>query len=339
MKKIPKRTKKKGQYKQLKIYDRDRIEALLNRGYKQKEIAKVLQRDEGTISREIKRGSKKLPCGKYVYIAKYAQFKARNRERDAKRQWSKINKNEDLRKYIIDKLEDYQSPETISGRMKEDGEIFYASKSCIYKWFETPQGDSFQRQLYSGRKYLFGRKRNKKKGVKRVMIPNRVSIHQRPDIEGIYGHWEADTIVSKKSKVALAVAVERKSMRVIIKKIPNLKPINFTKAMIEIKKNYEMKSLTLDNGIENRYHKKIGVSTYFCDPYSSWQKGKVEEVNKMIRWFIPKGSDISLFSDDYVKMVENILNNKYRKSLGYLNPYEVMLKYQLVDLDKKIQLC
>lgn len=347
MKKFQKKTKKKGhKYAQLSQSERDRIEILLECGHKQKEIAGVLKRSPSTISREVKRNSRqKRVIGKGFIPTKYkstkAQFKARNRERSAKYQWNKINQNDELFQFIIKQLQNYQSPDGISGRMKDLNLPFYASKSCIYEWFETPQGESYQKYLYSGRKCSYERKKNKKKGIKREMIPNRVSIHDRPDIKGIYGHWEADTIVSKKSKTALAVAIERESMRVVVKKISNLKPNTFANAMKRIKKEYDVKSITLDNGIENRYYEKIGVDTFFCDPYSSWQKGKVEEVNKMIRWFVPKGSDISLYSDRYIKMIENILNNKYRKSLGYLNPYEVMLKNVLkqVDLDKKIQLC
>jgi len=88
--------------------------------------------------------------------------------------------------------------------------------------------------------------------------------------------------------------------------------------------------LTLDNGIENRFYEKLRISTFFCDPYSSWQKGGVENINGMIRRFIPKGSDISKYSDEFIRKVENILNNKPRKSLGYKTPKEVMLENGLL---------
>jgi IS30 family transposase len=94
-------------------------------------------------------------------------------------------------------------------------------------------------------------------------------------------------------------------------------------------------SLTLDNGIENRQHEEIGIPIYFCDPYSSWQKGGVENANKMIRRFIPKGSDISNYSDKEIAEIVRILNNKPRESLDYKTPYEVMIKHGL--LTKKVQ--
>ena len=89
-------------------------------------------------------------------------------------------------------------------------------------------------------------------------------------------------------------------------------------------------SLTYDNGIENRLHDLLNVATYFCDPYSSWQKGGVENVNGMIRKYIPKGSDISNYTDEYIAKVETILNNKPRKSLGYKTPKEVMIENNLL---------
>ena len=85
-----------------------------------------------------------------------------------------------------------------------------------------------------------------------------------------------------------------------------------------------MKSLTLDNGMENRDYEKLGVPTFFCDPYSSWQKGGVENANKMLRRFFPKGTNFADVSSEHVKLVVEILNNKARKSLGYKSARQVM---------------
>jgi len=140
-----------------------------------------------------------------------------------------------------------------------------------------------------------------------------------------FGHWEGDTVVSGKktrSKFALVVLYERKTKLVRIRRINSLKPTVFNSAVLDIARNDHVNSLTLDNGIENQYHYKLGVDTYFCDPYSSWQKGGVENVNKMIRYFIPKGCDISLYSKKYIKIVEDILNNKPRKILSYKTALE-----------------
>ena len=106
-----------------------------------------------------------------------------------------------------------------------------------------------------------------------------------------------------------------------------MKPALFAASICEMKHTVNMvKSLTLDNGIENTGHETIGVPTFFCTPYHSWEKGGVENFIGMIRRFIPKGSDLSKYSQTYVKMVVDTLNNKPRKSLGYKTPYEVMKK-------------
>lgn len=94
-------------------------------------------------------------------------------------------------------------------------------------------------------------------------------------------------------------------------------------------------SLTLDNGLENQWHERLGIPTFFCDPYSSWQKARIENTNKLIRWFIPKGTDINNYSKEYLEWVKHILNNKPRKSLGYKTPLEVMLENNLLKVDNQ----
>ena len=98
-----------------------------------------------------------------------------------------------------------------------------------------------------------------------------------------------------------------------------------------------MKSITMDNGVENTKHEELSIPAYFCDSYSSWQKGGVENANKMIRRFIPKKSDLNDYSDKYIKMIVDILNNKPRKSLDYKTPYEVMVEHNLFVKNKKAE--
>ncbi|MDE1988781.1 MAG: IS30 family transposase, partial [Patescibacteria group bacterium] len=106
-------------------------------------------------------------------------------------------------------------------------------------------------------------------------------------------------------------------------------PALFNKAIIQMKKGLNVGSFTFDNGIETIKYEELNIETYFCDPYSSWQKGGIENANKMIRVFIPKGSDIGNYSVKYVRMVERILNDKPRKILGYKKPIEVMRENNL----------
>lgn len=331
-------------YQHLTQADRDRLQALRDAGTKQKEIAKILKVDPSTISREISRNRRKYRKKKNIknknarYEAGVAEQKAYVRRKYAKYQGKKINENENLRRYIIKKLKKYWNPDEISGRMKKDKELFYTSKTAIYEWLRTAYGQRWCPWLYSQRYYP----KKQKKTSKRPMIPNRIGIEERPqgaENRSRYGHFEGDTMVSGKthhSKKSLVVLYERKAKYIKAQKIPSLAPKNFNQGIKIMGKNLaRIRSITLDNGIENREHQKLNFPAFFCDPYSSWQKGGVEGAIKMIRRFIHKGVDIGEYSDDYVERVIDILNQKPRKSLKYQTPDEVMVENNLLK-NKKI---
>lgn len=325
--------KQKKKYSHLDQGKRDRIQVLLKSGHNQKEIAETLGVDPSTISREIQRNRRKIRKkggtinGKYE--ATVAEHKALVRREASKYQGKKIEQNNDLRKYIVKKLRKYLNPDEIAGRMRIDREPFYASKTAIYEWLRSRYGQKYCIYLYSKQ---YRAKKHKLTKAKKWLIPDRIGIEKRSagaNNRSRYGHYESDTIVSGKttgSKAALSVGYERKAKHVGIRKIKNLKPESHNQALKSIFQNKKVLSDTQDNGIENTKHGELGLPMFFCDPYSSHQKGGVENVNKMIRRFITKSSDINDYSDDYVMMVEDILNNKPRKSLGYKTPNEVMLE-------------
>ncbi|TSC56974.1 MAG: putative Integrase catalytic region [Parcubacteria group bacterium Gr01-1014_18] len=335
---------KNKKYKHLNQGERDRIEAMIGSGHTQKEIAKILERDEGTISRERLRNKRKTrnktnkKAGKYE--ATVAQQKAYVRRRKSKYQGKKINQNNELEKYIIEGLKQHWNPDEISGRMKNENKPFYASKTSIYEWLYSSWGQKYCKYLYSER---FKKKKRRKCKLKKTLIPNRIGIELRPEAINKrleYGHFEGDTVVSgkkTKSKISLAVLHERKSKYTKLQRIASLKPKLFNEAIQTMTTHLIFKSLTLDNGIENTKYEALKTTTYFCDPYSSWQKGSIENCNKLIRKFIAKGSDIGDYSDKYVTLVESILNNKPRRSLGYHTPAEIMTKNNLL-IKKKIAL-
>ena len=303
--------------------ERSEIEILRNKGYSMRKIAEVLERSPNTISYEIKKNSVNNE-----YKAIKANKKAHLVKRMSKFQYAKINKNKRLKKYIIKKLKQGWNPDEISGRMKQEKKDFYASKTTIYEWLRSKRGQKYCKYLQSKR---LNKKRRKKK-TKRVMIPDRISIYNRfkgADTRNRYGHWEEDTIVSgKKGSGALSVMIERKSRYVYIRKLNTMSPQEHLLSIQKVMKESITKihSITFDNGIENRYHKHIGVPTFFCEPYSSWQKGSVENINKMIRKYIPKGSDISQYSEEYIQWIEDRINEKPRKILGYHSAKEVALR-------------
>jgi IS30 family transposase len=329
---------RKTRYRHLNQKDRDRLQALRDERVKQKEIARILGVDPGTVSREIARNRRKYRKRKRVknknarYEAGVADHKAYVRRKYAKYQGMHIVEDKALRAYIVHKLKKHWGPDEISGRMKRDHEPFFASKTAIYAWLRTVYGQRWCPYLYSKRYYARKRTGDAKK---RRLIPHRIGIEARPlgaTNRTRYGHYEGDTMVSGKktgSKAALSVVSERKTKYLDARKIPNMKPRsheNAVQAMIASKK---ILSMTYDNGIENTTHEALSVPAFFCDPYSSWQKGGVENGIRMIRRFIPKGVDIDRYSDDDIKRIVAILNAKPRKSLGYQTPYEAMVEHKL----------
>ena len=340
-------TTKKG-YKHIKKEERNEISILLKRGYKYAEIGKALDRDKSTISREIAKNRRKIRTQEGTkdgqYEAKVAHHKSYVRRKNAKYQGKKIWQNKPLLKYIKKRLRKGWSPDVISGRMRTEGQPFYASKTAIYEFIYSSYGQNLVKYLPSKRRK---RKKRKEKKTRRELIPNRIGIEQRPSgVNSEYGHYEGDTIVSGKrhhSKKALSVVYERKAKYVEIRKINNLKPKGNSQAMqIMFNKFNNPKTCTLDNGIENTKHeefqKETGIDTFFCDPYSAWQKPGVENVNRIIRRDVKKGSDISQYSEKYIANICKKLNNTPRKSLKYKTPKEVMLKNNLLKVGEPIML-
>ena len=168
------------------------------------------------------------------------------------------------------------------------------------------------------------------------MIPNRVGIEQRPEkatkrLE--FGHFEEDTMVSSrrsKGKAALAVLCDRKARYTKLGLMKNMKPKIHVRAQKKMAKTLLMKTITYDNGIENKNHEEIAlalkVRTFFCNPYASYEKGTVENTIGRIRRFIPKGANLDLYSPKQIQQIEDWLNHTPRKCLNYLTPYEIMQK-------------
>jgi IS30 family transposase len=324
-------------YTHLTQTERDRIQSLLDQEVDKAEIGRIIGRHKTTVGREITRNKRvrgDIPVANIQhYQATTADHKAHTRRLYAKYQGKKIQENNELREYVIRGLKKHWNPDEISGAMKEEKLLFYASKTTIYEWLYSEWGQPYCEYLDS-RQYKPKKRRLK---TERHMIPDRVSIEQRPQAateRTEYGHHEGDTVVSGKrtgSTAALAVDVERKARFISARKLANLKPQTFNKGMMSIQKQLTVvKSRTYDNGIENREHAKLGVDSYFCDPYSSWQKGGVENANRMIRHYLPKGMDLATVSPQKLASIIAILNNKPRKILGYKSALQVMTENGLL---------
>jgi transposase, IS30 family len=316
-------------YGQLTQFERDRIQALLAAGHAQKDIALVLERDKSTICREIARHRKKSGA----YNAKYAQHLAYRDRKYSKYQVKKINKDIRLQAYIVLGLIYCWNPDEISGRMRYEHQPFYASKTAIYEWLRSSWGQIYCPLLPS--KSYKAQKRKEAKTAGREMIPDRIGIEALPDDFGLdFGDFETDTVVSGKktrSKTALAVLQLVKAHYTKLKQIPNLKPRVNENAVGRMVDSFTRKRCILrDNGLEGKCHKQTSVPSIFCDPYSSYQKPHVENANKLLRRFFPKGCNLGRYSQSYVHAVESIINNKPRKCLGYKKPIELVLEAGLL---------
>lgn len=304
--------------KKIKKAERDEIFILLQKRYSIRDIGKALGRSPNSVSYEIKNNSTN---GKYD--PGKAEKKAQKSLQNRRFQWRKINQDKELRKYVVAGLKAHWNPDEISGRMKEDKKPFYTSKTAIYEWLRTARGNKYCEYLYSERYY----KKKRTKKTERVMIPDRVSIDMRSMgalNRSRYGHWEKDAVCSgRNGSGALAVMQERKSRLIDAKKVSGFSSKKHNEAIMKMTKDKKMLSLTYDNGIENRHHRKLGIPSYFCDPYSSWQKGGVENANKMIRRYLPKKTNLSKISQEYLDEIILKINNKPRKILGYRSSLEV----------------
>ena len=166
---------------------------------------------------------------------------------------------------------------------------------------------------------------------------DRVFIDKRPKIineKKRIGDVEADFVVSGRSgKGILLTVIDRKSRKPYIEKIYPVSIENVHKAFLKIQKRFpELKSITTDNDILFKRHKDLskllGVKIYFCFPYRSWEKGSIERLNKLIRRYIPKGSNIFKYSEEYIEEIEDKLSNRYYECLNFNTPLEVLEKHR-----------
>jgi len=299
---------------------------LLKKGYSYKNIGDALERSKSSIGYEVKENSVK---GKYD--PKKAQHKAYVKRHKASFRGKQIVKNSKLRTFIEFELLKDQSPSAISGRIKyKEKHLSNISKNTIYRFLDSPYG-----QLISNKRKKV--KKRSKKNQKVTKLKDRTFIDKRPKIiekRGRVGDVEADFIVSGRSgKGILLVIVCRKIRIVFIEILYEVSVDEVHKAFLKIQKRFpEMKSITTDNDILLKMHKVLekllGLKIYFCFPYHSWEKGTVENANKYIRKYIPKGSDISQYTRCEIEAVEKKLNQRFMECLKFATPQEELNKHR-----------
>ncbi|MFH0763083.1 MAG: IS30 family transposase [Candidatus Omnitrophota bacterium] len=340
---------KRQKYEHLSLSDRIKLEALIEGKKEIKEIARMLQRNNSTIYREIRRGavmrlqtdlSEKEAYRAHVGQADYERL-GKNKERSLK-----IGKDHHLEEHIRQRLlEDWYSPDAIIGEIRLRQLKFERtiSTKTLYNYIE--------KGIFCGisNKNLWEKRKRKKRGYKpvvRVSYTNRLgrSIEDRPkkiNTRKEYGHWEGDSVKGpRKTKTSLFTLTERKSREEILVKVKCATQEAVQEAIDGLERQYgpmfraKFKSITFDNGVEFINWKSIEVSSllkgmrrtkvYFAHAYSSWERGTNENQNRMIRRFIPKGMNIAAVSECRVQEIQDWMNNYPRKILGYKTANQVV---------------
>jgi|SRR6185295_1255876 len=305
--------------KQLQKTERQEIYLLREKGYSLRGIAKALGRDVSTVSREVRRNAVKG-----LYFPEKAQQKFALRWKYRKPYMKKIRQNDELETYIRAKLREGWSPEQIAGRWNRAGKEQISFMS-IYSYLDA-FGNGLKRYLY-----FRGRKKKKKGSTPKVLIPHRIWIDDRPpvvDKRERFGDYEGDTIVSRRGdKTSLLTILERKSRYLFASKVPNKKSDQVRKKISQMMKKLAVQTMTFDNGVEFAYHYKLSWQTYFCHPYSSWEKGQVEYANRLLRRFFPKKSILKDISHAQLKKTVERINATPRKCLKYQTPQEIFLAH------------
>lgn len=314
-------------YKQLDQIERDEIAVLIAKGWSYRAVGEKLGRNKATIAREHNRNLQ----DDGAYLPSVAQRKAVARKTIAAR---RVSKCEPYKDDIYDYLRLGWTPAQIAGDLTRYKFGFKVSHETVYEYIYKKHiqwAVLLPRRHRPRWKKGMGRKR-----WKRAMIPNRICITVRPEYindKSVFGHWEGDSIVCSESKVSLNVLVERQTQYVKIQRVENRGPEATKDAMIKSLgcfKKIGRQSVTLDNGIEFKWHeevkKALKLDTYFCQPYHSWEKGLVEQVNGLIRRYLPKKTDLSTISEKELKLIEYLLNSRPRKLLNWHTPAEVFAR-------------
>ena len=320
-------------FRHLKAKDRDRIHALYGYGHTRKEIADVLGVHKSTVTRELARYGRKT----WRYSATRAQEDADEKRTHSKRPGMKIAENPELRRYIIQQLKKLRSPDEIAGRMKREHAHPRVGTNAIYKWVYSEDGKPYCRYLCTRR----SRKKKQSRLGTRVLIPERISLRDRPNTPGLV-HAEGDLFVSPTKtgkKTCGLVVVEKGSKLMSGSVVPNKTRAVIVPAMQHIVAYLSIDTCAFDNGIENVHHRDFGVDSYFCDKGAPWQKPNAEgSIGLVRRWFLPKGTDLSLLPDAVFQSQLHLLNHKYRRSLGYRSAYEVALERGITDRIPRVSL-
>ena len=321
-------------YQQLQPEDRVTLASLAQQKYSVRAMAQVLGRSPSTISRELRRNAQ--PAG---YASTTARACARRRRLQGRPQ-GKLHRDGILFGLMRHFLGERWSPEQIAltlARIFAKGHEHRVSHETIYNCIYAQPVGELKRELIATLRHAHNKRVPRSKGQdRRGQIPDMVSIHLRPpEIEDrqFPGHWEGDLIKGAANASAVGTLVERTSRLLMLIKLPEFKPASAANVMQAFSDKLlgiaapMRQSMTYDQGREMAMHKELSrrteIAVYFCDPHSPWQRGSNENTNGLVRQYLPKGTDLSGYSQEQLDAIADQINNRPRKGLGVRSPLAV----------------
>ncbi len=305
------------EYRHLREQDRGVIYRIKKAGKSQEEIAEAIGFSQSSVSKELNRN-----LGKKGYRVKQAGKKAAKRKSE-KRSRPRLVKGS-LKEEVDERLSRKHSPEQINGALRLEG--IEISHETIYGYIRSDKesgGALYKNLRINGKRRYLRRAKAGRVGK----IPDRVGIEERPKVVAArsrHGDWEVDLIEGIKGSGFLLSLYERKTRLGKLVYLPNKGAEGTAKAIIDTLSNYKVKTLTYDNGLEFSRHGEISqqlkAEGYFCAPYHSWEKGGVENFNGLVRQYFPKGSSFVHITSQELQRVEEEINQRPRKTLGYYSP-------------------
>ena len=323
----------KQKYRQLQPLERMRIEIWKSENVSAQEMGRRLGRSASTITREVKRNT----CQANDYQAHGAQWRHSCRRTAAKPK-PKLHPDGVLWGVVCELLRWKWSPQEIAATLKRaypQQSQHHVSHETIYTAiYAYPKGELRKELIACLRQNRTKRMPRSRGQDRRGRIAEMVSIHVRPpevDDRIMPGHWEGDLIKGSGNKSAVAVLVERVSRAVMLAKMPDASAASALQAFTDKLQSLQeplRQTLTYDQGREMSRHAELteatGVRVYFCDPHSPWQRGTCENTNGLLRQYLPKGTDLSVYSQEELDAIADSLNTRPRQTLGWMTPLQIL---------------
>ena len=324
-----------GCYRHLTRDDREEIAALRAAGHSMRAVAATVGKAPSSISRELKRNA--LDSGRYAAHVADGSYMAR-RQRPAL-----LERDKRLARFVRDRLTEGWSPQQISGWLQSGAELGLraVAMETIYAFLYRDGQKAEQLWRFLARRH----KRRRKPAARRSRdtIKDRVSIHERPEEvndRSEIGHWEGDLMICQRTRPVL-VLHERKTRLTLAARLTGKGAAETASVIMAIFRRLDPRlrqSITFDNDTAFARHtllrEALGMATWFCDAYASWQKGGIENANGRLRRWLPRQTNLDELSDEDLQEIVMTYNLTPRKCLGYITPIQALFK----DLGRDVRL-